>query len=143
MYFYTVFACRCLRALFSNRPKILHNTLVEQVARQIAFERLLLRAFKLQKPPRETSRLLLEASRGALELSWALLGDSWSALGGSWGALGRSCGALGALLGGSWAILERSWALLAGPWDTKMDFPEVLIAKIEFSKNIEKHVEKL
>ena len=35
-------------------------------------------------------------------------------------------------------LLERSWALLAGPWGTKIDFPEVLVANIEFSKNTEK-----
>ena len=86
--FYMVFACPCLRALFVNHPKILPNAHLERVARQSAFERWLLLAFKLQKPPREASRLLLEAPRDALGLSWALLSDSWGALGRSWGALG-------------------------------------------------------
>ena len=49
--------------------------------------------------------------------------------------LGRSW----ALLGRSWPLLGGSWALLAGPWGTKIDFPVVLVAKINFSKNIEKH----
>ena len=63
------------------------------------------------------------------------LGAVLAALGSVLGGLGRSWGGLGAVLGGS-------WALLAGPWGTKIDFPAVLVAKIEFSKNIEKHEEK-
>ena len=45
-------------------------------------------------------------------------------------------------MGRSWPLLGGSWALLAGPWGTKIDFPAVLVAKLEFSKNIEKPQEK-
>ena len=45
-------------------------------------------------------------------------------------------------MGRSWPLLGGSWALLAGPWGTKIDFPTVLVAEIDFSKNIEKHKEK-
>ena len=67
----------------------------------------------------------------ALEGSWVALGTSWGGLG---PLLWRSRAALGAIL----AALGRFLGLLAGPWGTKIDFPAVLVAKIEFSKNIEK-----
>ena len=70
------------------------------------------------------------------------LGPLLARLGPLLGRLGpllwRSRAALGAIL----AALGRLLGLLAGPWGTKIDFPEVLIAKIEFSKNIEKPKEK-
>ena len=75
---------------------------------------------------------------GSWRLFWARAEGFWKALGAalesSWALLGRSW----ALLGRSWPLLGGSWALLAGPWGTKIDFPAVLVAKIEFSKNIEK-----
>ena len=51
-------------------------------------------------------------------------------------------GRLGAVLEALGWVLGGSWALLAGPWGTQIDFPAVLIAKIEFSKTIDKHKEK-
>ena len=91
------------------------------------------------------SRALLGRSWPILGRSWLVLGRSWLVLGRSWLVLGRSWGGLGpvlgrswALLGRSWPLLEGSWVLLAGPWGTKIDFPAVLVANIECSKNTEK-----
>ena len=102
----------------------------------------------------------------ALGLSWAALGRSWpplaalgpllaalesllARLGPLLARLGPLLARLGPLLGRSWALLGRSWpllggswALLAEPWGIKIDFPAVLIAKIEFQKSIEKHMDK-
>ena len=86
--------------------------------------------------------VVLAAFEPLLGCSWPLLGRSWLVLGRSWLVVGRSWGGLRLVLGWSWALLGRSWPLLAGPWGTKIDFPAVLVANIEFSKHIEKHEEK-
>ena len=86
-----VLACPYLRALFKNHPKILPNALVEQVARQIAFERVFFQAPSSQN-----------GSRGTLVMT---LGPSSALLGRSWASLGALLGALAALWGPSWGAL--------------------------------------
>ena len=100
--FYWFFACPRLRARCENRPKIIPNTLLDRVARWIAFE----------SP--ETSKWSPKGSLGRL---WTLLSGSWGALEHSCGALGRSWGALGTVLGRSWGALGALLDALGRSWD--------------------------
>ena len=93
-----------MRACCENPPKSVPNSLLERLARQNAFERRFLRAFKLQKRPQELSGTLFGGPGAFLDS----LGRSWGALGALLGALGPLLGALGTLLGAAGTLLGRS-----------------------------------
>ena len=90
-----------------RRPKIVANTILDQITRQFAFRNRFFRA--------GGSKWCLEGSLGISGRCWmafgALLG-SLGALERSRGALGRSWGALGVLLGALRVLLVALGALL-------------------------------
>ena len=107
---------RHFRAQVKNGRKIVPDTLLARIAKQIACERRFSRVWMLQNGPQELSGAPWEAS-------WGPLGRSWITLGSLLGRSSALLSALGAPSRHSWSdlgtimiALRIAWTILDRPW---------------------------